>query len=131
ISGANTVTHTVTSQTVDTDYRFVVNCTTSNSGNTSNVITMVQPAAASVFYENFDTTPTGSSSNNTVPSCWTYLEDGLTSYYGYTYNSTTYANSQHNSFRFYWYNSSSYANEYLYLISPQTDNLGNGTKQVR
>src|SRR5690606_406015 len=58
-------------------------------------------------------------------------EDGLTSYYGYTYNSSTYAQSPTNSFRFYWYNSSSYANQYLYLISPTTDNLGNGTKQVR
>src|SRR5690606_23584791 len=75
--------------------------------------------------------PSGASNNNTVPSCWTYLDDMSGTGYGYTNNSTTYAQSPTNSFRFYMYNSTSNNGQYLYLISPQTDNLGNGTKQVR
>src|SRR5690606_28342902 len=85
ISGATTASYTVTNQTTDTDYRFVVTCTNSNSDDTSNVVTVTQAATPTTFYENFDTTPTGSSSNNTVPSCWTYLKTGTsTSFYGYT-----------------------------------------------
>src|SRR5690606_553561 len=134
IPTATSASYTVTNQTVPSDYRFVVTCTNNNSTDISNIVTEATTVITANFSEDFDSTPagtSGSTGNASPPACWTYLKDGLSSYYGYTYNSTVYANSPTNSFRFYWYNSSSYANEYLYLISPQTDDLGNGTKQVR
>src|SRR5690606_17987652 len=132
IPGATGLSYIENNQTVATDYRCIVTCTHSNSSDTSNVVSVPQPGVITAnFYENFDSTTAGSSSNASPPTCWTYLEDGLTSYYCYTNNSSTYAQSPTNSFRFYWYNSSSYANQYLYLISPTADNLGNGTKQLR
>src|SRR5690554_7848619 len=35
------------------------------------------------FYENFDSTPAGTSADNTVPICWTYLDDMTSTGYGY------------------------------------------------
>src|SRR5690606_35416355 len=84
------------------------------------------------FYEDFETTPTGSTSNNTVPNCWTYLATSATSSYGYTRDGAAYANSGNNGF--YTYRTSTTGASYdgdVLLISPQTDNLGNGTKQIR
>src|SRR5690606_38566459 len=77
MTGATSVNHIVTNQTVATDYRCVVTCTNSNSSSTSNVVTATQPAAITTnFYEDFDSTPSGNSNNNTVPNCWTYLKTG-------------------------------------------------------
>src|SRR5690606_6388933 len=132
ISGATTASYTVTNQTADTDYRFVVTCTKSNSNDTSNVVTVTQAAAPTTFFEGFETTPIGSTSNNTVPSCWTYLATSATSSYGYTRDGAAYANSGNNGF--YTYRTSTTGASYdgdVLLISPQTDNLGNGTKQIR
>src|SRR5690606_37848186 len=81
------------------------------------------------LFEGFETTAAGTTSNASPPLCWTYLKDGLTSYYGYTYNYE--AKTGTNCFRLYYNNSSTYNNQYLYLVSPETDNLGNGTKQIR
>ncbi len=83
------------------------------------------------LYENFDTTTAGGSTNPSPPNCWTYLDDMTGTGYGYTYNSATYSRSGNNSFRFYMYNALANDNQYLYLISPETNNLGNGTKQLR
>ncbi|UUV22592.1 glycine-rich protein [Paenimyroides aestuarii] len=130
IPGATSATYTVTNQTVASDYRFVITCTYTTNTVTSNVVSVAQ-TVATILYEDFDTTTSGSSSNPSPPSCWTYLDDMTGTGYGYTYNSTTYSRSGSNSFRFYMYNNSVNADQYLYLISPTTDNLGNGTKQVR
>src|SRR5690606_28745917 len=83
------------------------------------------------LYENFDSTASGSSGDASAPKCWTYIDDMTSTGYGYTYNSATYANSPTNSFYLYFYNSSSYAGQGLYLVSPETNNLGNGAKQIR
>ncbi|HLW42676.1 MAG TPA: T9SS type A sorting domain-containing protein, partial [Flavobacterium sp.] len=83
------------------------------------------------FYENFDSTIAGTTTNPSPPTCWTYLDDMTSTGYGYTYNLATYAKSGTQSFRFYMYNAVANNNQYLYLISPETDNLGNGTKQIR
>ena len=83
------------------------------------------------LYENFDTTQAGGSTNPSPPNCWTYLDDMTGTGYAYTYNSATYSRSGNNSFRFYMYNALANDNQYLYLISPETNNLGNGTKQLR
>lgn len=83
------------------------------------------------FYESFDTTTAGSTSNATYPYCWSYIDDVTTTGYGYVLNSTTYAQSPTQSFRLYRTNSTTNAAQELVLISPETDNLGNGTKQLR
>src|SRR5690606_9655966 len=49
--------------------------------------------------------------------------------YGYTIASTP--QSTPNTFRLYRTNSTTNASQDLVLISPQTENLGNGTKQLR
>ena len=83
------------------------------------------------FYESFDTTTAGSTSNATYPNCWSYIDDVTSTGYGYVLNSTTYAQSPTQSFRLYRTNSTTNAAQELLLISPETDNLGNGTKQLR
>ncbi|SFO40966.1 SprB repeat-containing protein, partial [Paenimyroides ummariense] len=129
ISGATQLSYTVTSQTVASDYRFVVTCTNSNSTDTSNIVTMGQPSAITTLSENFDTTAVGSTSNATIPTCWSYIDEITTTGYGYVEAAT--AQSAPNSFRLYRTNSTTNASQNLVLISPQTDNLGNGTKQLR
>lgn len=115
---------TVTNQTANTDYRFVVTCNTSSGTNTSNVVTVNQVSAVSAsFFEGFENTPTGASNNNTVPDCWTYFRATGS---GYGYTSTSAAKTGSKGFYTYPYNNSE-----LFLISPETVNLGNGTKQLR
>lgn len=124
ITGATGTSWTVTNQTANTDYRFVVTCNTSSGTNTSNVVTVNQVSAVSAsFFEGFENTPTGGYNNSTVPECWTYLV-GSGSGYGYT--STSAAKTGSKGFYTYPYN-----NTELFLISPETVNLGNGTKQLR
>ena len=129
IQGATSSLHTVTNQTSSTDYRCIVTCTNSSSTSISNVVTALQLAGVSNFYENFDTTTTGSSSTATYPSCWSYIDDITTTGYGYVEASTALSNP--NSFRLYRTNSTSNTSQNLVLISPETNNLGNGTKQLR
>src|SRR5690606_36831894 len=86
-------------------------------------------SVTAVFAENFDTTATGSSSNNSVPSCWSFLDEVTTSGYGYVEAAT--AQSLANSFRLYRTNTTGNAAENIVLISPESDNLVNGTKQLR
>lgn len=124
IPTANGTSWTVTNQTANTDYRFVVTCNTSSGTNTSNVVTVNQVSAVSAsFFEGFENTPTGAYNNSTVPDCWTYLL-GTGSGYGYTSTSAAKTGSK----GFYTY---PYDNTELFLISPETVNLGNGTKQLR
>ena len=83
------------------------------------------------FFEGFEATPSGGSANNTVPLCWKYVDAMSGTGYGYTMNSTANAKTGNNSFYYYMYNSTSNNNQYLYLISPETNNLGGGNKQIR
>src|SRR5690554_1795941 len=132
IPGATASSYTETNQTVDTDYRCIVVCTHSNTTDTSNVVFVSQPGVITAnFYEDFDSASGGSSTNASPPTCWTYLDDMTGTGYGYTQTSATYSVSPSNSFRFYMYNAATNNNQYLYLVSPTTDNLGNGTKQLR
>src|SRR5690606_22385643 len=88
---------------------------------TSNVVT-VTSAPATAFCEDLNSTATGGSTNASPPTCWTYLD----SHSGYGYTSTT-AGRTGNGFYVYM----PVATGDLKLISPTTENLGNGTKQVR
>jgi len=78
------------------------------------------------YSENFDTTNTGSSTNNNAPSCWSYLESASFAGYGYVYGLNSY--STPNSY--YLYNSTASTGSQM-LVSPPTTNLSNGTKRVR
>lgn len=83
------------------------------------------------FYEGFETTPTGSSSNITTPVCWSYVNTvGTSNAYGYVSTTASYAAT--GSRGYYTYRSSTAsANGNLLLISPETNNLGSGTKRIR
>lgn len=131
ITGANSTSHTVTNQTTASDYRCVVTCTNGNTNVNSNVVPVSQPAAVGNFSEDFDTAQAGTTSNATFPPCWSYIDNITTTGYGYVLNSTTYAQSAAQSFRLYRTNSTANALEDIALISPETVNLGNGTKQLR
>jgi hypothetical protein len=78
------------------------------------------------YTENFDTTNTGSSTNNNAPSCWAYLESAPFSGYGYVSASNSY--SSPNSY--YLYNSTATTGSQM-LISPPTVDLSDGNKRVR
>src|SRR5690606_39551172 len=70
------------------------------------------------------------SSDNTYPYCWDYIDTVTTSGYGYV--STSSARTGNNGY--YAYRTGSTGASYngdVILISPETDNLGNGTKQIR
>src|SRR5690606_34098204 len=76
------------------------------------------------------TTATGSSSNPSLPDCWSYIDDVTSTGYGYTIASTPL--SSPNTFRLYRTNSTTNSTQELVLVSPETNNLGNGTpKQLR
>jgi hypothetical protein len=78
------------------------------------------------YSQNFDTTATGSSTNNNAPSCWSYLETA--SFAGYGYVSSSSSSSAPNSY--YLYNASASTGSHM-LVSPQTTALSDGTKRVR
>ncbi len=126
LSGSSTYTVYVRSvcgtskgQWTPTAYKFSTPCTVVTSG----------------FFEGFENTDAGSWNNNTVPYCWTYAANVPQSGYGYTdpYN----YRSGSKGFYAYRYNylnngviNPSYQGDVL-LISPETDNLGKGTKRIR
>ena len=76
------------------------------------------------FAENFDTTPVGTVVSPTVPQCWSFIDSGS----GYGYVTLAYPASDPKSF--YIYNSSDILGNYI-LVSPKTDNLGNGAYRVK
>ncbi|MFC3159222.1 fibronectin type III domain-containing protein [Chryseobacterium arachidis] len=78
------------------------------------------------YTENFDTTSTGSTSNNNAPSCWSYLESASFPGNGYVIASNSY--SSPNS---YYLNNSSATTGNQMLVSPPTINLSDGNKRVR
>ncbi|WBV61694.1 fibronectin type III domain-containing protein [Chryseobacterium camelliae] len=79
------------------------------------------------YTENFDTTSTGSASNNNAPSCWSYLESASFPGNGYV-SGTTNAFTSPNA---YYLNNSSATSGSQMLVSPPTTSLSNGTKRVR
>lgn len=82
--------------------------------------------AQSGYTQNFDTTPTGSSTNNNAPVCWKYLETNGSTGIGYVYNSGAYSPSN----CYYLYNDSDVSGNIM-LIAPETTNLASGTKRVK
>ena len=101
------------------------NCSTTDQGVWSGpfVFTMACDTIGA-FMENFDSTPVGTLMNPTIPHCWSFIDTGL----GYGYVSLANPASIPNSFSIY--NSSDVSGNYI-LISPKTDNLGNGAYRVK
>ena len=101
------------------------NCSTTDQGAwTGPFLFTMACDVIGAFTENFDTTAVGSSSNPTVPTCWTFIDSGA----GYGYVSSSYSTSSPRSF--YMYNSSDNSGNYI-LVSPKTNNLGNGGYRVK
>lgn len=126
--GATSSSYTVTNQTAATDYRCIVTCTNGNATSTSTVVNVVQPPAVTMpFFEGFETTPTGGSTNQNAPLCWTNINT-TNSTSAYHYVSGTPRTGVRSFYSYRWHTASS--GEML-LISPETANLGNGTKQLR
>src|SRR5690554_682762 len=128
IAGATNLVYNVSNLFSDTDYRCIVTCSLSSNSDTSNVLS-VSAMGSSNFSEDFDAVSVGSSSSPSLPACWSYIDDVVSTGYGYTIASTPLSGS--NTFRLYRTNSSTNASQDLVLISPETNNLGNGTKQLR
>ncbi len=130
IVGATNMSYIVSNQSVSTDYRFVITCTTSNTTATSNAITVAQLTGVDNFYEDFETTLSGSPDDNTKPECWSYIDTVISSGYGFvSYNATKTGNKGYAAYRA-WGSTPAYNGDVI-LVSPQTNNLGNGTKQIR
>ncbi len=123
-------TATITGLTPGTLYYFWVrsNCSATDLSDWSQVADFATNCVAFnvPFSEDFDSTPVGTSTNNTVPTCWTYLESPGMTGYGYTraFNPASTPNS------FYMYNSSATTGD-LMIVSPQITNLSDGSKWVK
>lgn len=130
VTGINTASATVGGLVPSTTYFIWVrsNCSSSDSSDwVSGTSFSTNCVAFNVPYsENFDTTATGTSSNNNAPQCWSYLESAGSTGYGYVSSSNS--NSAPNNF--YMYNSSDIAGHML-LVSPETNNLASGNNRVR
>jgi hypothetical protein len=81
---------------------------------------------ATPFSENFATTPTGSTTNNTVPTCWTYAE--TTGHVGGGYV-TAFSNPRSIPNQYQFTNSSNITDN-LMLVSPLIQGLDSNNKQV-
>lgn len=128
-TGLTTLTTPLSSLSSQTKYHIWIrsNCA-GNVGAWAYGTTFTTPCTAFPvpYSENFDTTATGTSTNNNAPLCWSYLEtSGFT---GYGYVTTGNAFSPSNNY--YLYNSSATTGNQL-LVSPQTVSLSDGTKRVK
>ncbi|WLD23868.1 T9SS type A sorting domain-containing protein [Flavobacterium dauae] len=126
-SGTTTgTTAQTTGLTPGTNYTVYIRsvCGATNGNWTTFPVTFQTPClvVTTNFYEDFETTATGGYSNPTVPTCWSYF---VATGYGYGYTSTTGGQTGRG---FYTY---PYSGTELFLVSPETVDLGNGTKQVR
>src|SRR5690606_24561638 len=134
-TSGNTTNLSVTISALDpnTDYEVYVRslCGTATSRWSQAVMFKTLCATFGNFSENFDNTSTGSASKTgaNYPDCWNYI-DSTTTGYGYVVASNP--QSSPRVYRLYRANTASGAStEEIVLVSPPTENLGNGTKQLR
>lgn len=130
-SGVSGTSTTIGSLNSNTNYYYWVrtNCSSGTSQSAWSFGGTFKTACSTFtvpYTENFDTTSTGSSTNNNAPSCWAYLESASFVGYGYVAASNPY--SSPNSY--YLYNSTATTGNQM-LVSPPTVNLSDGTKRVR
>lgn len=129
--GVNGTSTTIGSLSSNTNYYYWVrsNCSSATSQSVWSFGGTFKTACSTFtvpYTENFDTTSTGSSTNNNAPSCWSYLESASFAGYGYVISSNPF--SSPNSY--YLYNSSGTTGSQM-LVSPPTVNLSDGNKRVR
>lgn len=128
VTGTSTIIPSLNSNT--TYYYWVrTNCSTGTSQSAWSFGGTFKTACSiftTPYTENFDTTSTGSTTNNNAPSCWSYLES--TSFAGYGY---VIASNPYSSPNAYYLNNSTATTGSQMLVSPPTTNLSNGTKRVR
>jgi surface protein len=141
MDSTNTNSYTITGLTQNTSYDIYVrsNCSSSGNGTTAwtgpFTFTTECGDQGLPITEGFESTPSGTSSNPSLPSCWAYLKTGTSSsLYAYNYNSTTYANTGAMSLRFYGYASStstsSAEGDTLAAFSPRITGLDSNNKQL-
>ena len=94
-------------------------------------------AVATPWTENFDNTPSGTSSNPSLPQCWDfYANASLTYWYPYIYNRNYSFNAYSGSNYLYAYRSSSTSTSSAYIdtvmaIMPEIIGLDSATKQLK
>lgn len=129
-TNSTTLTATLSGLLSDTMYYVWVRskCSTSSTSAWSNTgsFRTLCVASAVPYTQNFDTTPTGSYSNNNAPSCWTFLKTAGSTAVGYvsTISPVTAPNS-------YYISNDADTTGNVMLVSPQTTALSDGTKRVR
>lgn len=128
-SGVTGTSVAMTSLSPQTKYHVWIrsNCT-GNVGVWAYGTTFTTPCVAFPvpYSENFDTTSTGTTTNNNAPMCWSYAETSGFTGYGYV----TTGNAVSPSNNYYLYNSTATTGNQL-LVSPQTVALSDGTKRVK
>ncbi|WP_177761244.1 fibronectin type III domain-containing protein [Flavobacterium sp. I3-2] len=117
---------TINNLTANTTYEYFIRKTCSSGESTwvgrYKFKTTCDPFVGA-FSENFSGVATGSSTNLTLPDCWSFYDGGI----GYGYVGTT-ALASPKSFQMY--DNGDLINPYI-LISPETQNLGNGGYRVK
>lgn len=116
----------ITGLTVSTQYEYYIRRKCSDTNFSPRLGKYKFKTACNVFVgpfsENFSSVATGSSTNQTLPDCWSFYDGGS----GYGYVGTT-ALATPKSFQMY---TTDLVNPYI-LISPETQNLGDGNYRVK
>ncbi|MBA5247331.1 fibronectin type III domain-containing protein [Marnyiella aurantia] len=127
---AGSLSGTISGLTSGTQYYVWVRgkCSATDSSNWSSVLSFATTcnAVSAPYYESFDSTPVGSTTNPNAPACWSYLETAGSAGSGYI--STSNALSAPHSYVLA--NGADTTGDVM-LVSPQTSNLSDGTRQVR
>jgi len=115
------------------DFRVTTICSTTDSSMTAGSSAVFTQCAAFVtpYAQNFDNTPSGGSTNPSLPQCWEYYKSGTNTYstYQYTYSSTwSPGNSGSGSLYLNSSSSSSYVGDSSVSMTPEIQGLDSATK---
>ena len=125
-TATSATTATITGLASNTPYivRVTHSCDTSVYAGEVTFRTACGDLAVLPLHEDFETTPTGSSTSMNFLTCWTRLNNG-TSYFGYPYvsSSSTYSHTPGTSRGLYWYNTTTSGTygDYQYVVLPSID----------
>src|SRR5690606_22814096 len=129
-TSAGSLSGTISGLTSGTQYYVWVRgkCGATDSSNWSSVLSFATTcnAVSAPYYESFDSTPVGSTTNPNAPACWSYLETAGSAGSGYISTSTA-LSAPHS---YVLANGADTTGDVM-LVSPQTSNLSDGTREVR